>query len=329
MSAREELRHGQLGDDFAALLYRCARVAGRAHNFPPPEGHSSWTAQAAIETGHEFLRSANIKRRLVEIAIQADDDEQLARILTQALVNFLREQARRTAQGRLIRRLRDVLLADDRFTVVPNGVPGAGNVMLADADTTEPFGGRESDLTSAAFDVKEVTIVRWRPEAPRESPVADRESLLKVAEAVLSAADASLRWADLAAVIGTRFGVDPRGVPATAAVDDLDGGGLLGSRQGVGSGPVAPGEELLQQATVRAVLDQLTSRERMVLAWLASPVRTIADRTGLAVSTAGLLKQRVSDRLRTMLADEPDAEAVALACRDLAAAELGIDPDRP
>ena len=92
--------------------------------------------------------------------------------------------------------------------------------------------------------------------------------------------------------------------------------------------PCAPGEELLRQATARAVLDQLTDRERLVLAWLASPVRTIADRTGLAVSTAGLLKQRVTDRLRTMLADDPDAEATALACRDLAAAELGIDPDR-
>ncbi len=327
MSAREELRQGQLGDDFAVLLYRCARVAGRAHNFPPPEGQSAWTAQAAIETGHDFLRSANIERRLVEIAMQADDDEQLARILTQALVNFLREQARRTAQGRLIRRLREVLLADDRFTVVPKGIPGAGNVMLAGAETTEPFGGRESDLTAAAFDVKEVTIVRWRPEAPRDSPLADRDSLLKVAEAVLGAAGASLRWADLAAVIGARFGLDPRGVPATTPVDDLDGG-LNTPRPGPGSEPIAPGEELLRQAAARAVLDQLTDRERLVLAWLASPVRTIADRTGLAVSTAGLLKQRVTDRLRTMLADDPDAEATALACRDLAAAELGIDPDR-
>ena len=199
--------------------------------------------------------------------------------------------------------------------------------MLAGAETTEPFGGRESDLTAAAFDVKEVTIVRWRPEAPRDGPLADRDSLLKVAEAVLGAAGASLRWADLAAVIGARFGVDPRGVPATTPVDDLDGG-LSTPRPGPGSEPIAPGEELLRQAAARAVLDQLTDRERLVLAWLASPVRTIADRTGLAVSTAGLLKQRVTDRLRTMLADDPDAEATALACRDLAAAELGIDPDR-
>jgi hypothetical protein len=324
VSAREELRHGRLGPEFAVLLYRCVRVAGRAHNFPPPEGQPAWTAEAAVETGHEFLRSANIQRRLVEIAMQADDDEQLARILTQAVVNFLREQARRTLLGRLIRRLKEVLLADDRFTVVPKGIPGAGNVMLADAETTEPFGGRESDLIASAFDVKEVTIVRWRPEAYRDSPLSDRDSLIKVAEAVLGTARASLRWADLAAVIGARLGVDPRGVPATTPVDDLDEG-LSRGRPGMSSEPAAPGEELLRQATAHAVLDQMTDRERLVLAWLASPVRTIADRTGLAVSTAALLKQRVTDRLRTILADEPDAEAIALTCRDLAAAELGID----
>lgn len=326
MSAQEELRRGRLGPDFAVLLYRCVRVAGRAHNFPPPEGQAAWTAEAAIETGHEFLRSANIQRRLVEIAVQADDDKQLARILTQAVVNFLREQARRTAQGRLIRRLKEVLLANGQFMVVPRGIPGAGNVMLTGAATTEPFGGRESDLITAAFDVKEVTVVRWRPGTRRDSPLSDRDSLVKVAEAVLAAAGASLRWADLAVVVGTRFGLDPRGVPATTPVDDLDGN-LNDARRGLSGEPVAPGQELLQQATARAVLDQLTDRELLVLAWLASPVRTIADRTGLAVSTAGLLKQRVTDRLRTMLADEPDADTLALTCRDLAAAELGIDPE--
>ncbi len=325
MSAREELRDGRLGPDFAVMLYRCARVAGRARNFPPPEGQPGWTAEAAIETGHEFLRSANVQRRLVEMAMLADDDEQLARILTQAVVNFLREQARKTAQGRLIRRLKKVLGDDGRFTVVPPGTPGAGNVMLVGAATTEPFGGRQRDLLAAALNVKDVTVVRWRSDAGREGPLSDRGSLLNVAEAVLAAADASLRWAELAAVIGSRFGVDLRGVPATTPVDDIDG--IQAAVWRLARKPQEPGQELMRQAAAEAVLEQLTARERLVLAWLASPVRTIADRTGLAASTAGVLKQRVTDRLRTILADDPDAEATALACRELAAAELGIDLD--
>lgn len=325
MSAWEELRQGRLGPDFAMLLYRCVRVAGRAHNFPPPQGQSAWTAEAAIEVGHEFLRSANIRRRLVEMALLADDDEQLARILTQSVVNFLREQARQTVQGRLIRRLREVLLADDRFVIVPDGVPGAGNVMLTNAGTTEPFGGRESDLVAAAFAVKDVTVVRWRPGARRDGPLSDRDSLLRVAVAVLEAARASMRWADLATVIGSRFGVDPRMVPASTPVDDLDGE-VTRAQPELFTEPAAPGEDLLRLAAAQAILDQLTDRERLVLAWLGSPIRTIANHTGLAVSTAGILKQRVTDRLRVMLADDPDAEAIAVASRDLAAKQLGIEP---
>ena len=53
-------------------------------------------------------------------------------------------------------------------------------------------------------------------------PLSDRASLLRVAVAVLEAARASMRWADLATVIGSRFGVDPRMVPASTPVDDLD-----------------------------------------------------------------------------------------------------------
>jgi hypothetical protein len=324
VSAWEELRLGRLGPDFARLLYRCARTAGRAHNFPPPDGRHGWTAEAAIETGHEFLRSANVKRRLTEMALLADDDDQLARILTQSIVNFLRERARQTAQGRLIRRLREVLQADGLFTVVPAGVPGAGNVMLTGAATTEPFGGRESDLITAAFAVENVTVVRWRPEARRDGPMSDRDSLIRMATAVLESAGASMRWSELAAVIGARFGIDPGTVPATVPVDDLDER-LTSANAHLSTESALPGQELLRQAAAQAILDQLTDRERLVLAWLDFPVRTIADRTGFAVSTAGVLKQRVTDRLRIMLADEPDAEEIALACRDLAADQLGVD----
>lgn len=324
MSAWEELRQGRLGPDFARLLYRCARTAGRAHNFPPPDGRRGWTAEAAMETGHEFLRSANVRRRLAEMALLADDDDQLARILTQSIVNFLRERARRTAQGRLIRRLREVLQTEDRFTVVPAGVPGAGNVMLTGAPTTEPFGGRESDLIAAVLAVKDVTVVRWRSDARRDGPISDRDSLIRLAAAVLESAEASMRWSELAAVMGARFGIDPGTVPATVPVDDLDGH-LAHASAHLSTESALPGQELLRHTAAQAILDQLTDRERLVLAWLDSPVRTIADRTGFAVSTAGVLKQRVTDRLRTMLADDPDAEEIALACRDLAADQLGVD----
>lgn len=326
MSAWEELRAGELGPEFARLLYRCARTAGRSRNFPPPAGHPGWDAAAAIEAGNDFLASKDVRRRLTEIALLADDDDELRRVMTHAIVNFLREQARATATGRLIRRLKEVLGDDPSFTTVPAGQPGAGQVALASNGSPVPFGGREQDLVRAAFGVRDVSVVRWSPGARREGPLADRDSLTRVCAAVLAAADGSLGWAELASVVGARFGIAPGRTPATVAVDAVDWPSA-GRPPGKDEQDPAdgPGESLVRDAVARDVLDQLTPRERLVLAWLGETVRTIADRTGLPVSTAGTVKQRVTDRLRTLLADVDDKEAAAVAARDLAAAELGID----
>lgn len=327
MSAWDELRSGELGPEFARLLYRCARTAGRAHNFPPPEGHSGWDAAAAIEVGNDFLTSTNIRRRLVEMALRADDDEELRRVMTQAIVNFLRERARSTVIGKLIRRLKEVLDEESGFVVVPAGRPGAGRVALAEWDAPAPFGGREQDLVRAAYDVRDVSVVRWSLSARRTGPLTDRDSLVRVSIGVLRAARGSLSWPDLAAVVATRFGVGSGRLPATTPVDAVDDFGPTRVAAALEHPDPyeAPGESVLRDSIARAVLDQLTPRERLVLAWLGETIRTIADRTGLPASTAGVVKQRVTDRLLILLADVDDKEAAAVAARDLAARELGLD----
>src|SRR5439155_6713922 len=68
--------------------------------------------------------------------------------------------------------------------------------------------------TIAAYKVTEVSVVRWRPEARRQSPVADAASLTAVCEAVLRAAGASLPVSDLADVVAA----SELPVPATSAV---------------------------------------------------------------------------------------------------------------
>jgi hypothetical protein len=327
LSAWEELRSGELGHEFARLLYRCARTAGRSHNFPPPDGHAKWDAAAAIEVGNDFLTSAKIRRRLVEMALKADDDEQLRRVLTHAIVNFLRERARATATGRLIRRLKEILDESSGFVTVPAGRPGAGQVALLEWDEPAPFGGREKDLIRAAYGVRDVSVVRWSPAARREGPLADRDSLIRVSTAVLRAARASLSWPDLATVVATRFGIASSRLPVTIpvdAVDDLRVGRVAATSERP-EPYESPGQSVLRESVARDALDQFTPRERLVLAWLGETIRTIADRTGLPVSTAGVVKQRVTDRLLTLLSDVEDKEAAAVAARDLAARELGID----
>jgi hypothetical protein len=324
MSALTDLRRGEFGEDFAGLLYLSMRAVARARNFPPPADHTVWSPDAVLEASHDFLISTHARRRLTELAVLAADDEELVRLLQTACLNFLRERSRATTIGRLIRRLKDLLRSDPRFAEVAAGQVGAGNVILAGTTATAPFGGRREDLARAAWSVKDVTIVRWTPNARRESPIADRDSLLRVSLAVLAFAEGSLPWDQLAAAVGERFGLSTRSVPGVVATDDLDSIGTEADAATAAypASAIAPTEPLFRTAAAESLLTQLTNTEILVLAHLDEPVRTIATFINASPSTAAVLKNKVADKLRILLTDDDDAEETALEAIRLARERL-------
>ncbi len=312
MTAWDELRRdGVFGTEATIELYRSVRAVARAGNFPPPAGHRSWDLDAIEETAHDIFADARGPQRLVELAVKAHDDVSFRRLLDQVVRNFLRDRARATTKGRLIRRLREVLDGDPRFAVVPAGRPGAArNIELADGTTPGTWNGRLSDLVSAAYKVTDVAIVRWRMDARRESPVADAPSLTAVCEAVLRAAGASLSLAELADVVAARFAVSP--APVITPVDDVD--------------PWLPGTNAVDQAQTEAevlagaqrLVSQLTPRERLVLAHLDEPVRRMADHTGLGKSATAEIAARVREIVICVLGSEEHREDMLSMARVLA-----------
>jgi hypothetical protein len=316
MTAWDELRRdGAFGTEATIELYRSVRAVARAGNFPPPDGHTSWTLDAIEETAHDIFADARGHQRLVELAVKAHDEASFRRLLEQVARNFLRDRARATTKGRLIRRLRKVLDGDPRFSVVAAGQPGAGrNIELADGTTPGTWNGRLSDLVSAAYKVTDVSIVRWRADARRESPVADAPSLAAVCEAVLRAAGASLSVADFADVIAARFAVGP--APVITPVDDVD--------------PWLPGVDAVDQAQIEAevlagaqrLLGQLTPRERLVLAHLDEPVRRMADHTGLGKSATAETAAQVREIVLHVLGTEEHREDMLSLAQMLAVPQL-------
>ncbi len=311
MSAWDEVRGlGEFGEEATVELYRCVRAVARAGNYPPPEGHGAWTLDAVTETAHDVFADAHGPQRLVELAVKASDEISFRRLLEQVVRNYLRDQARATAKGRLVRRLRELLEGDPRFAIVPQRRPGARNVELADGTSPGVWNGRSSDLVAAAYKVTDVSLVRWRPEARRQSPVAEGASLLAVCEAVLRAAGASLAVAELADVVAARFAVDQG--PVVTPVDDIE--------------PWAPpsratSEGAAEEAEIRSgaerLVSQLTPRERLVLAYLDLSVRQIADQTGLGKSAAAELASRVRHIVAQVLGNEEQREAMFTLARDL------------
>lgn len=183
MSPWEEVRALRaFGTEATLELYRCVRAVARASNFPPPEGHQSWSVDAVMETAHDVFADGHGPQRLVALAVSADSERGFTRLLEQVIRNFLRDRARATARGRLIRRLRELLERDTRFAFVPSGQLGEHSVMLTDGSTEGVWGGRMSELVAAAYKVTDVTIVRWRPQTRREPPLAEGASLLAVCE---------------------------------------------------------------------------------------------------------------------------------------------------
>src|SRR5262249_19653591 len=133
---------------------------------------------------------------------------------------YLRDQARATTIGRLVRRLRELLEANPRFATSTRDRAGGRTVGLSDGTTPGLWNGQLSDLTAAAYKVTEVSVVRWPTAARRPPPVADAARLLAVCEAVLHAAGATLPISDLAEVVAARFALS-RG-PVVVPVDDVE-----------------------------------------------------------------------------------------------------------
>lgn len=331
MSAYDDLRRGVLSDDVIRLLYRTVAEVARARNYPHPPDHPAWTVDAVREVAHDFWTARDPVERFAHIAAQASDEQALNRLLAKAVTNHFRERSRGTALGKLIRSLGPLLDADPRFSRVKDATPGAGNIRLVGEGDLSVFNGRETDLIAAAYSVDDVRIVRWSEEARRDGPLADGPSLLRIAEAVLTAANASMSLPELARVIGARFGIDPRNVPATVVVDDADtlayaeAPGAPSGLRATTTEPAAPDSADAQD--VAAFLAGLSLRELLVVARIDATVRSIADETGLAVSTAGTVKQRLVDKLRVagggMSADA--ADRFVLGVRDAARAREGLD----
>lgn len=323
MGALEELREaGTLGPTGARLLYDTVRAAVRFRNFPPPEGHQWWTQEAVVELAHDFLADSATRRRLATLAAEAGDDRQLAYLLNTAVVNFLRDRARRTDRGHLIARLREVLAeSPDRFVRLPADRFG------------EELWARPGDVDAArwAGSLDELVVVAWRvdglglqpwTQAARRGPVADRESWQRLIDAVLAAAGGPVATRELVEVAANRFSVRLR--PTTMPIDEADADPATLAK--------APAEAAEVAESVRAVWPELSTHDRLVLAYPEASVRELAEVLGVGKSAAAEARTRLAARLQDLLGDDEDVDAVVGALAETAGVWLRrrtAPPDSP
>lgn len=307
MGAYDELETtGTLGPEGVAQLYRTVRVVARRRGYPPPPGHATWTKEAVTEEAHDFLTAPRSKDRLFQLHVKATDEASFAALLHVAVLNHFRSRARKTATGRLVRRINEVLAEDDRFERL------SGDRWTLSTGATETGVVRESDLEAAAWRTN-VDIVRYRPDAKHQSTGASGADLARLAEAVLAAAGAPLEDGQLAKVLGARLGL--RELPLVTAVPAED----LTDEE-------APsvGDDAHVTAVAAATWAELLEDERDVLAGYDLTVQELARLLDTSESTAHRARKRLEDVLRVKVIDMEAGDDVWPVLRSLADARREV-----
>ena len=303
MSALAELQAGAVGDEFTSVLRRTIRAVGVSRNFPAPDGHHTWDADAVWSAASEFLGDRQTPRRLTDLALHCASEQALRARLQGTVRNFLADLGRRTPIGKLVVRINDVLSREPDFVRIEGR--WARRAGPTDAGNDDP------DTLSRAIRGHTVTVPAWGHDAHRAAPVADRPTIVSLCGALLDAAGGSLTPRSLARVIGHRLGVGQ--APVSTEIDAFDHPAL-----GEAAGVDRTGGDALRFLRSREILDQLNDRERLAVAYPEYTVRQLAPILGVSASQSHLVRQRAIAVIAAELVDDDDAEGVALLVMELA-----------
>jgi hypothetical protein len=233
---------------------------------------------------------------MTELALRSHDDRSFARLLDAAVLNHLRDIARRTDRGRLIRRIKEVMSDDDRFVRAPQGQDWWHLADQPPHASTVPLEDIEPELRNV-----KVVVPRWSSEE-RNAPVADRSTLTALLFAALQRAAGALTDADLAELVSRR--IDTRRSPLTVELETLE----------AVSEPAAPeplpAERVIGHSQAVAIFNNLSDVARIILTVADQPVREIGLAVGMGKSQAAEQRRRLYADLRNTLEESEDAPAV-------------------
>lgn len=305
MSALGELRTGQAGDQFAALLGRTIKAVAIARNIPPPEGRRSWDDESVGIVVSEFMTDAGTPRRLTDLTTVCMSDAAVRARLQGTVRNFLADLGRRTPIGKLVVRVNEVLGRRDEFTRVD------GRWAIA-FGPFEP-GVTDDEALGRAIRSHPIVVPKWGHDARRSGPVADADSIVSLCRTLLEAAGGSLTPRAMAATIGRRLGIGQ--APVAADINALDGGW-----PDLGQATDQTGSEALRAMRAREIMGLLNDRERCAIAFHEYTVRQLAPLLDVSASRAHVIRRHALELVKAELVDDDDAEGVAMQVLELASA---------
>lgn len=278
-----------------ALLRRLAAQVTRTSSFPGPVSYPGWSDDAVDELLVEMIEKKNGVGFLLDALASVDDRGSAERYLLATIANFLKDQAKGTAHGKLRARLETLLGKDSRFEAVTEPVPGWR--MAGGPDRW--WQGDVTTLKRAALRVRGVSIPSWNKAGPTPRPA--REALITVAVAVLTVAAGIVRAEDLARVLLERFRHAIAPEPATELfLNDVDASTAR---------PDHEPEQALASISAGELWAAFTTEQRAVVPFLTAPEGAPAA-LGIGPKEAKARVAQVIELVRLATLDDPRAEAV-------------------
>jgi hypothetical protein len=302
MTALDELRNGEIADDFVNLLQRTIRAVAVARNFPPPEGYSRWESDAVASAVADFLADAQTPRRLTDLALHCRTDEALRHRLQESVRNYFADIGRRTPVGRLVLRINEVLATENEFE--RQGRRWSLRGLSTDAPTVNI-----DALVAVISGIDVVVPTAWV--GVRRGPDIDAPSIVRLAHAAISAAGGPLRAADIAQAVAIRIGLGgaPLSIEATGFDPPARTSGL----------PQVTGELTISMMRAEEIfLESLNDAERVSIGLPELPVADLGPLLGVSGSKAATIRNRAISILRDELKDEENGQEVANIILDLA-----------
>ncbi|MCX4428926.1 hypothetical protein [Streptomyces mirabilis] len=302
--AFEELQTGEFGPATFDLLRRLVHQVRRASGFPPPEGHTVWSDDAAYDVISAMLSQEGAGQRFVTVCFaQAADEASLERLFLTSIKNFLIDEAKKTPRGKLRRRIARLMNEDTAYRKSSGSPP---RWALADHAEEAVWQGDLDDLIAQAARVTGVGITRWNHSGP--TPKQTVHALKTILLCVLQYAQGAVREEDLAKVLEARFELL---APArfTALYADEGTVAELVDQHAATAAPDPTGVD----GVAEDIWQRLSPNERLLLPYLDEDAHHAAQLLEIRQTHAVAVLSNLKTTLRTALSADSDPHAVIAA----------------
>ncbi|MCX4758593.1 hypothetical protein [Kitasatospora purpeofusca] len=303
-SAFEELlQTGEPGPVTLDLLRQLVHQVRRTYGFPPPEGYTEWSDDAADDVITSMLTREGEGRKFVtSCSVLAVDEASLERLFLAAIKNFLIDEAKKTPRGKVRRRIARLMSEDPVYRKGPGSPPGWA---LAEHAEGAIWQGDLDDLIAQAARVTGVGITRWNHSGP--TPKQTVHALKTILLKVLQYAQGAVREEDLAKVLQTRFELLAPARFITLYADEGAVSELVEQRSADTADPVR-GEGLAED-----IWQRLSPNERLLLPYLDEDAHHAAQLLEIRRGHAAAVLSNLKTTLGRALSAETDQQSVMAA----------------